>query len=231
MKELKLKATARGTGKKGLAEIVDTSVPGVVYGREFKSTPVATDLVALTKLFHEAGSNHVVGLDIDGKTQDVLFKEVQFDPVTSDIRHFDLYAIVKGEKIKAEVPVEAIGDSPAVVKGAQLAVNVEMVEVECIPSKLPDHFELDISVIEEIGDTLHIYDIIVDDDVTILDDPETTVFKAEEIREMIIEEDEPEEVEGEEGEEGEEGAEGEEGGASEGSDAEGEAKETGEAKE
>ncbi len=200
MKELKLKATARGTGKKGLFELSDRTVPGVVYGREFKSTPVATDRVALTKLFNEAGSNRVVGLDIDGATQDVLFKEVQFDPVTSDIRHFDLYAIVKGEKIKAQVPVNAIGDSPAVVKGANLVAVIEMVEVECVPSKLPDRFELDISSIEEIGDTLHIYDIVVDDDVMILDDPETTVFKAEEIREMAIEvEPEEAEVEGEEG--------------------------------
>lgn len=227
MKELKLKATTRGTGKKGLFELGDATVPGVVYGREVKSTPVATDRVTLTKLFNEAGSNRIVGLDIDGKTQDVLFKEVQFDPVTSDIRHFDLYAIVKGEKIKAEVPVNAIGDSPAVVKGAQLAVNVEMVEVECIPSKLPDHFELDISSIEEIGDTLHIYDIVVDDDVTILDDPETTVFKAEEIREMVIEDETPEEVEGEEGEEGDETEEGGE----EGEQGDGESEETSESKE
>ncbi len=216
MKELKLIATPRGTGKKGLAELVDASVPGIVYGREFESTPVATDLVKLTKLFSEAGNNHVVELEIDGKTQDILFKEVQFDPVTSDIRHFDLYAIVKGEKIKAQVPVNAIGDSPAVVTGAQLVAIVETVEVECIPAKLPDHFELDVSSIEEIGDTLHIYDILVDDDVTILDDPETTVFKAEEIREMIVEDDTPEEEEGEdedgEGEEGDgEDGEGEEG--------------------
>lgn len=215
MKQLKLQATGRGVGKKGRSVLDDTTVPGVVYGREFESTPVAIDLVQLTKMFREAGSNHIITLDIDGKEQDVLFKEIQYNPVSMDISHFDFYAIKRGEKIKADVPVTAFGDSPAVIKGAQLLTNVETVEVECIPSKLPDHFELDISKIEEIGDSLHIYDIVVDDDVTILDDPETTVFKAEEIKEMVIEEETPEEEEaegeGEEGEEGEEGSESAEG--------------------
>lgn len=210
MKDLKLKVSARSTGKKGRAELPQTSVPGVVYGREFESTAIAADLVTLTKMYNEAGSNHIVSLDIDGKNQDTVFKDIQFDPVTSDIRHFDLYAIKKGEKIKAEVPVVAIGDSPGVIKGGQLSVNLEEVEIECIPSKLPDHFDLDISVLTEIGDSLYVSDIKVDDEeIVILTDPETNVFKIDEIREMVVEDESApaeEEIQGEEGEEGEDGS-------------------------
>lgn len=211
MKQLKLTATTRGVGKKGRSVLDDTTVPGVVYGREFESTPVAVDLVKLSKMYYEAGTNHIVNLEIDGKEQDVVFKEVQFNPISMDISHFDFYAIKKGEKIKAEVPVEALGDSPAVIKGAQLSVNLDVVEIECIPSKLPDKFVLDVTSIEEIGDTLSVSDIEVPDGVEILTDPETTVFKADEIKEMVIEDETPEEEEtegeGEEGEEGEEGSE------------------------
>lgn len=209
MKDYKLTATTRGVGKKGRSVLDDTTVPGVVYGREFKSTPIAIDLVQLSKMFYEAGSNHIINLEIDGKEQDVVFKDVQFNPISSDISHFDFYAIKKGEKIKAEVPVESVGDSPAVVKGAQLSVNVELVEVECIPSKLPDKFVLDVTSIEEVGDILSVSDITVPEGVVILTDPETTVFKADEIKEMVVEDESPEEEETE-GED-EEGAEGEEG--------------------
>ncbi len=218
MTQLKITATKRGVGKKGRAELPEDSIPGVVYGREFESTPIAVDLRTVTKLFHEAGTNRIVELDIDGKTQDILFKEVQFNPVTDVVNHFDLYAIVKGEKIKADVPIESVGDSPAVVLGAHLASNIDTIEVEAIPSKLPEKFVLDVSVIKEIGDSLHISDIDVPEGVEILDDAETTVFKAEEIREMVVEDETAEEEELGEGEEGEEGSEGEEGEESEGSD-------------
>ncbi len=211
MKQLKLTATTRGVGKKGRSVLDDTTVPGVVYGREFESTPVAIDLVQLSKMYYEAGTNHIVTLEIDGKEQEVVFKEVQFNPISMDISHFDFYAIKKGEKIKAEVPIEAQGDSPAVIKGAQLSVNLDAVEIECIPSKLPDKFVLDVTSIEQIGDTLSVGDIEVPEGVEILTDPETTVFKADEIKEMVIEDETPEEEEtegeGEEGEEGEEGSE------------------------
>lgn len=211
MKQLKLTATTRGVGKKGRSVLDDTTVPGIVYGREFESTPVAIDLVQLSKMYHEAGTNHVITLEIDGKEQDVVFKDIQFNPVSMDISHFDFYAIKKGEKIKAEVPVEAQGDSPAVLMGAQLNVNLDTVEVECIPSKLPGKFVLDVTSIKEIGDTLSVGDIAVPEGVVILTDPETTVFKADEIKEMVVEEETPEEEEAEgEGEEGEEGEEGSE---------------------
>ena len=77
MTELKITATKRGVGKKGRSELAEGQIPGVVYGREFDSTPVAVDLREVTKLYHEAGTNRIVQLVIDGTEQDILFKEVQ----------------------------------------------------------------------------------------------------------------------------------------------------------
>lgn len=206
MKDITLNLTDRTT-------LTDDSVKGVIYGPELdENVNVAIDYNVLLKVYREAGSNHVVNAVVDGNTHEVLFKDIQLDPVKNTIGHFDLYAIKRGQKIKAEIPVTLIGDSPAVQKGANLNQIIDKLEVECIPSKLPDHFEIDISVITEIGDSIQVSDIKVDADVEILADTDATVARADEIkvREEEVAEEEP--AEGEDGEEsagGEGSAEGE----------------------
>ena len=221
MQDLKLAVTSRKSGKAGALDADSASVRGVVYGREVGSTPIQANFQELDHLFNEAGMNQLIQLEVDGKdTHDVLFKEIQRNPVTNEIQHFDMYAVKRGEKLQAEVPISFVGDSPAVLRGGTLSTLVESVQVECIPSKLPDGFELDVSTLEEIGDALHISDIKVDPDVEILADPEQTVVKAEEIKELEVEDTSvvEEEIEGEEGED----VEGEEGGEDESSDSESE---------
>lgn len=184
----------------------ENAVKGVIYGPELKTNVnVAIPYNELVKVYREAGYNHVVNAVIDKDTHEVLFKDIQLDPVKNTIGHFDLYAIKRGQKIKAEIPVVLVGDSPAVQKGANLNQIIDNIEVECIPSKLPESFEIDVAVIADIGDAIHISDIPVDSDVDLLIDQEATIAKAEEIK---VREEEPEVAE--DAEEGE-AAEGEEG--------------------
>lgn len=205
MQDLKLVVKSRGDDN----QPSEDDVKGVVYGREVDSTPISANFQQLDKLFAEAGTNQLVELEIEGgKTHNVLFKEVQFDPVSNEIRHFDLYAVKKGEKLQASVPVTLVGESPAVIKGATLTQVIESVDVECIPSKLPEVLELDVSSLNEVGDALHVSDLKVDEDVAILVDAEQTVVKADEVKELEVEDtsgvvDDGEAVEGE-AEEGEE---------------------------
>ena len=210
MQDLKLSVKPRDAKNK-----TDDQVSGVVYGPDTDSTAIAADFQQLSKLYSQAGTNHVVSLEIEGgDTQDVLFKDIQLDPVSNEIRHFDMYAFKKGQKLQATVPVTLTGEAPGAQHGANLSQVLESVEVECTPARLPDHFELDVSGLNEIGDSLSVADLKAGPDVTILTEAEQTVVKLEEVRELEVEDTGPTEMP----EEGEATAEGGEGEASGGED-------------
>jgi len=194
----------------------EDAIRGVIYGSDLnENVNVAIPYNDLIKVYREAGSNQIVNAKIGSDDHEVLFKDLQLHPVTNEIIHFDLYAIKRGQKIKTEIPVTLVGDSPAEQKGASINQILDNLEIECIPSKLPDHFELDISVLIEIGDSLSVSDIKVDSDVEMLAEPESTVVKVEEIKENIVEDTSPEESTDEDGENVEDGEESESDGAEE----------------
>lgn len=208
MQDLKLEVKSRDANTQ--SSLTADDVKGVVYGREVDSTPITANFQAVTKLFDAAGTNQIVSLDIEGKqSHDVLFKDVQFDPVSNRIQHFDLYAVKKGEKLQATIPVVLVGEAPAVATGsAQLSQVLESLEVECIPSKLPEQIEIDVSSLNEVGDTLQVSDVKVDPAVEILSEAEQTLVKVDEVRELEVEDEtteEPAEGEAEESEGGESG--------------------------
>ena len=152
------------------------STPAVVYGKETESIAVQTDAKILTKLYHEAGESSLVQLKLDDTERLILFKEPQYDPVTSEIIHMDLYQIKLGEKIKAEVQLVFEGESMAVEQeGGILITNKDKVEIESLPRDLPKEIIVDISVLEKIEDSLSIKDLKVPEGVEILDDPEDSV--------------------------------------------------------
>lgn len=193
------------------------AIKGVIYGGDLKeNVNVAIPYNDLIKVYREAGSNHIVNANVGKDTHEVLFKDIQVHPITNEIRHFDLYAIKRGQKIKAEIPLTLVGTSPAEQKGANLNQILDSIEIECIPSKLPDHFEIDVSVLAEIGDSLSVGDIKIDADIEVLVDKDAAIVKAEEIKVNVVEDASPEE-EPTEGEEGEAPADGE--GTTEGGEA------------
>ena len=197
------------------------SIPGVVYGPEMKQNAhIAVEYNELNKVLNEAGSNKIVQLKASGQDHDheALFKDVQYDPVTNRVIHFDMYAIKRGQKIKAEIPVVLVGEAPAVLRGATLTQVIDEIEVECIPSKLPESFEIDVSGLEEIGNSISTDDIPKDEDVELLVEEHLTIAKIEEVHELKVEDEGPvdgpsdeegEEVEGEDAAEGEASEDGE----------------------
>lgn len=167
------------------------SVPGVVYGPDLSDNiHLQAEYNDLYKVLVEAGANKIVQINVGGADHEVLFKDVQYDPISNDVIHFDMYAIKRGQKIKANIPVVLIGASPAVLKGAVLNQFIDELEVECIPSKLPESFEIDISSIDEVGDAIGVESISQVEGVDILGDS-TTIVKAEEVKAMKVEDDGP----------------------------------------
>src|ERR1700687_4183238 len=184
----------------------------VVYGHDTKATPLVLDRLEFQRVYHKAGRSHLVDLVIGGdRTEKVLVREIQTHPRRLGPIHVDFYQVNLEEKITVEVPVHLVGESAAVKRGdADILQPIHSLRVECLPSDIPEAFEVDLTPLEEIESELRIADLKMPKGVTPLLDPEELVVKIIKKREMKVEEEAPA-VEAAGGVEGEAAAEGEAG--------------------
>jgi large subunit ribosomal protein L25 len=102
---------------------------------------------------------HIINLKLDNNEEhDCIIKDVQFDPVTDKIVHFDLQGLISGEKIEIEVPVVTKGSSIGVRDGGLLQMALHRLLVECDPADIPEHIEIDITDLK-MGHGVHIRDL------------------------------------------------------------------------
>jgi large subunit ribosomal protein L25 len=165
----------------------------------------------LVRTIRVAGRNTMLQLHVEGekKRRPVFMRTVQRNPITDEFLHIDFYQVSLKEKIRIEVPLVIVGEAPAVsdYQGILLQ-SVNVVTMEGLPGDLPPLIEVDVSGLEEIDDAVHLKDLEVSPDVTVLAEPELVVAKVAAPRLV-------EEVEEEVEEELEEGAEVPEAGAEE----------------
>jgi len=209
-------------GKKVATLRRDGRLPAVVFGHGLDSTSVSIDTHDFEQLRRHAGPNALVDLSIDGKkSQPVLIYGVQVHPVTRRPLHVDLFIVKMTEELTVDVPLVATGTSRAVVdEGGTLLHSLESVRIRALPDHLPQSIEYSIDGLVDFDAAVHVRDLPIPEDVTLVNDPDEVVAKVQAPR---VEVEEAPVVEGEEGEaaEGEagEGAEGAaEGGATEGGD-------------
>ena len=190
-------------------------IPAELYGRGFANEHLSVPVKEFDRVFEEAGKSQVVNLNIGEKGNvPVLIYNIQRHPVTSKIIAVDFYQVHMDEKTEATVPIELVGESLAVKdKDGVLLQVMQEVDVEALPSDIPKSIEVDISLLNEIDDGIHIKDLKISDKVEILSDPEAMVVtvqaKMTEEEEQRLEEEasgdvSKVEVEGEEEEEEEE---------------------------
>ncbi len=151
-------------------------VPGVLYGGG--SDPVGFDADARELRLALAGSGAVLDLSVDGaKATPVVLKETQRDPVRGETTHVDLLRVRLDEKISAVVPVELTGieEAPGVKQGGVLEQITRELNVEALPTAIPESIVYEIGEME-IGDTILLSALAVPDDVTLMDDLEETVI-------------------------------------------------------
>lgn len=183
MEMVALKASARDVSVAAKAMRRTKKVPCVVYGFEMKSTPIACDLQALHKAFVRAGESTIVELDIEGKKVPVLFKDIDFHPVSGEEIHADFYAVNMKQEIETKVPLRIAGESPAVKDlGAILVTPVDELTVRCLPSNLPSSIEFSIASLANFHDVVMLKDIKIPKDVTIIEEPETVLATVQEPR-------------------------------------------------
>ncbi len=207
--QLKLIAQPRElVGKRARRLRAQGKVPAVVYGHNSGNQPLTLDRLEFQRVFARAGRTHLVDLEVDGQSAKVLVREIQTHPRRQGPIHVDFYAVSLQEKLRVEIPVQLTGESPIVKLGdADVLHTLHEIEVECLPTDIPEPFVVDISGLEQIDDEVRVRDLKVPPGVTLLVEPDELVVKITHRRELKVEEEAPA-VEAEVPAEGEPAAEG-----------------------
>ena len=155
--------------------------PASVYGRGIKSIPIQVETKKLEQILIKAGGTDLISLSVEGSTVpvNVLVREVQKEPLSDTLLHVDFYQVDMLQKIKAGIPLHFTGEAPVLkMKNTSIIHLMDELNVEALPDHLPHRIEIDLTVLLEVDQSIHVKDIQLSSDVTILSDPEQVVAKA-----------------------------------------------------
>lgn len=162
-------------GKKAKRLLRQGQVPGVVFRSNGEATPVQFDERTLGRVLHHAGTTHLIEVELNGERVNTLLREVDREPITTRIRHVSLWAMAMDALIETEVPIVLEGESLALKSGGVLIQSVEKLRVKCLPTRIPEAIHVNLAALESFGDTIHLRDIQLPEDVEVLDDPDLTI--------------------------------------------------------
>ncbi len=156
----KLTAQARDRAGKGVARALrrEGRVPAVVYGDKKSPDLISLGYNEVMRLWNKGTfMSHLVDLEVDGKVQRTIPRDVQLDPVRDFVIHIDFLRLGKGATIAVEVPVHFINEeeSPGMKRGGALNVVRHEVELNCPAESIPESIEIDLTGVD-IGDSIHI---------------------------------------------------------------------------
>ena len=180
MEKVVLKAEKREViGKQVKAMRRAGKLPAVIYGRRTEPINVSLDAHTASLVLGKLTSSSLVTIQVDGAEYPALVREKQRDYIKNRLLHVDFLAVSLDESIRATVSLNFVGVSPAVKDfNAVLVENLESLEIECLPTELPERVDVDISTLLRPGDSIRVRDVKVSDKVHILNDPDTTVAVA-----------------------------------------------------
>jgi len=198
--EALLDATVRTTVGKNEARRTrrEGKVPAVVYGAASEgasrdAVSIAVEPKALLKILHsEAGANTLISLKLDGIDTKVLVKDFQLDPVTHQVLHADFYRVAMDQMIEVTTPILVKGDARGVkVQGGILEFVRREIQIECLPSDIPEHIDVDVSELM-VGQGIRVKDVATDPKWRPLTDSDTMLVhvilaKAEEAAQAAVE--------------------------------------------
>ncbi len=150
-------------------------IPAELYGNGIENLHLSLPAKEFRRTLKAAGETTIVQVEVGGKKYPVLIHEVAIDPLTSEIRHVDLYHIKTGQKIRTNVPIEFIGESEGVKTGGVVNKALAEIEVEAPAEKLPHSFTVDLTALVTVGDSIMAKDLKVGSEVKLFVDPETVI--------------------------------------------------------
>jgi len=166
-------------------------VPANLYGRSVEPLALQVDAKSLNRVLVHAGTSRLITLNVEGRPGPLmaLAREIQREPITGSLYHLDLFAVSMTERIKLDVRIVLVGESPTVQRGEGVLVHaLNTVEIECLPGDLIDSIRADISGLDKVDARLAVKDLSVPAGVQILADPDETVVLVSLIREEKAEE-------------------------------------------
>jgi len=207
---ISLEANIRNTKTKGqLNSLRNTgSVPAVIYGGEAQNETISISKKLLKSLIDKENFlSNIVTLNVDGKPQNVLPREIKYHIISDEPMHVDFLRVVPGVKIRIEVPVQFINHekSPGLKRGGVLNIVRRKVELRCPSEKIPENLVIDLDGVD-IGESFKISSISLETDVVPTIQGRDFVIATLAAPTVMKEPEKPAEAEAAEGEEGAEAA-------------------------
>ncbi len=148
-------------------------VPGIFYSKRNEPIPVEIQETAFNKVVFTP-IKHLIKMELDSKeTLQCIVKDVQFDPVSDRVVHFDLLGVADDEYINITVPLVFKGTPEGVKTGGILQEELNKIKIACLPADMPEHLELSISKMKS-GETMYVSDLHFDK-IKVLSSPEIPV--------------------------------------------------------
>jgi large subunit ribosomal protein L25 len=158
-------------------------IPANLFGSGISSQAVQVSESIFQKIYEEAGETSVVDVQLEGESKSVpvLIHQLQHHPVTGNVIHVDFLQVDLKKKITTSIPVELSGVAPAVKDaGGVLVQALNEIEIEALPTDIPESLVVDVSTLTEIGQALTLKDISLPSQVTLLTDIESTLVTTQE---------------------------------------------------
>ncbi|MDR3581797.1 MAG: 50S ribosomal protein L25 [Candidatus Pacebacteria bacterium] len=156
-------------------------IPAELYGHGTKNEHLTVSAKEFNKVFKTAGSSTMVMLDLGKEKKSAMIHDIYRDSVKGDIMHVDFYQVRMDEKITARVPIEFVGESPAVKeKNAVINHSLSEVEVEAFPQDIPHAIVVDLGVLTDFDQSIYVKDLAVPKGVEIQVEGDTVVATATE---------------------------------------------------
>ena len=181
MKTLNLNASIRNVfGRKVKNLRKQSLLPANVFGKDIKSTALSVRADEFSQVYAEAGETGLIEVAWDGQKVPVLTHNVQIHPLTREILHIDFHQVNLKEKVTASVPLELIGEAQAATdKTGVLLILLDEVEVEALPTELPEKIEVDVTSLKQVGETIKGNQLKLPAGVELKLDPETELIRVD----------------------------------------------------
>ena len=166
-------------------------IPAELYGRGLQNVHLSVPAKDFAQAYREAGEHSVLYIEVEGKSHPVLIHSVQENQLKPEILAIDFHEIRMDEKVKAHVPLEFEGESPAVKEKEGILIrNMDEIEVEALPTDLPHRITVDLSGLTELDQSIYVRDLPKGGKYEYVVDAETVVVsvtapKEEEVEEVI----------------------------------------------
>ncbi|RMG59711.1 MAG: 50S ribosomal protein L25/general stress protein Ctc [Deltaproteobacteria bacterium] len=166
-------------------------VPAIIYGRGKTPVPISVERRSIEKYLREVSGTTLIRLRVNGSDEIfAIVKDYQLDPVKDEVIHVDFQEVDLTQKTTVEVPIVIVGKAKGVERGGLMEVVTREIEVECLPTQIPEKIEVDVTDLD-IGAVVHVEDLqfpegvepAVDPDLTIL-----TIYEPAEEEEAVAEE-------------------------------------------